>query len=505
MKIKARPICAVMLAAAMLLCCFPLMAFNAGAANVVDSGECGDGFGLNSSWILYDDGHLVIKGSGNIESFDLPWSPYKNKIKSVTIEKGITRISWYAFSGCSSLESVIIQDGFISITNQMFYGCSSLKSIKIPDSVTFIGNNAFYNCSSLKSVSIPKSTKNIEIDAFSGCSSLEEINVDNGNLYFASVEGVLFNKSLTSLILCPEGKKGVYTIPAGVTSIGNWAFNDCASLTSVTLPDSMTKIDDYAFWCFSGLTNIEMPNSVTSIGNNAFYCCTGLTSITIPESVISIDSATFITCTNMTYITIPSSVSSIGHHAFGKIYYYVDGGAGEVGFVDNFKIYCYKDTAGHQYALDNGFDFELLDGEIVPETITSAEHKTENGFISGIAAGVTLEGLLGGINEKPYVKVFVKDGQEVTDKNALMCTGMTVKLMDGDKATDEAVIAVKGDITDTGEIDASDARAILRHVAKLDELNGAYYEAADLKGDGDVDAANARMILRYVAKLETSL
>ncbi|MCL2514123.1 MAG: dockerin type I repeat-containing protein [Oscillospiraceae bacterium] len=66
-------------------------------------------------------------------------------------------------------------------------------------------------------------------------------------------------------------------------------------------------------------------------------------------------------------------------------------------------------------------------------------------------------------------------------------------------------MVVKGDVTGTGEIEASDARAVLRHVAKLDELKGEFFAAADLNGDGDVDASAARMILRYVAGLEKSL
>ncbi|MCL2513397.1 MAG: WG repeat-containing protein [Oscillospiraceae bacterium] len=120
----------------------------------------------------------------------------------------------------------------------------------------------------------------------------------------------------------------------------------------------------------------------------------------------------------------------------------------------------------------------------------------ENGFITGIPAGATVEEFLSNINGKIF-----KDGKEVTDKSATLCTGMAVTLPNGDSLK----IAVKGDITGTGEIEAADARAILRHVAKLDELKGEFLAAADLNGDGDVDASNARMILRYVAKLEQAL
>jgi len=103
------------------------------------------------------------------------------------------------------------------------------------------------------------------------------------------------------------------------------------------------------------------------------------------------------------------------------------------------------------------------------------------------------------------VNVFGRDGDEIKDGGAPLATGMKLKLMDGGKVKQELPVVVKGDVTGTGDISASDARAILRHVAKLSELKGEFLAAADLNGDGSVDASAARMILRFVAKLEKSL
>ena len=105
-------------------------------------------------------------------------------------------------------------------------------------------------------------------------------------------------------------------ITYNVTSIGNGAFYECRSLTSVTIPNSVTSIGDAAFYQCSSLTSITIPNSVTSIGDDAFYGCSSLTSVTIPNSVTSIGDGAFSYCSSLTSITIPNSVTSIGDGAF---------------------------------------------------------------------------------------------------------------------------------------------------------------------------------------------
>ena len=101
-----------------------------------------------------------------------------------------------------------------------------------------------------------------------------------------------------------------------VTSIGNYAFGTCYSLTSVTIPSSVTTIGEHAFYGCSGMTSVTIPSSVTSIGNSAFENCSSLTSATIPNSVTSISKSAFQNCSGLTSITIPNSVTSIGDRAF---------------------------------------------------------------------------------------------------------------------------------------------------------------------------------------------
>ena len=108
------------------------------------------------------------------------------------------------------------------------------------------------------------------------------------------------------------------TIPNSVTRIGKYAFGGCSSFTSITIPNNVTLIGDSVFNGCSSLTSIEIPNSVTSIGNSVFYGCSSLTSITIPNSVTSIGNSVFNGCSSLTSIIIPNSVISIGESAFSR-------------------------------------------------------------------------------------------------------------------------------------------------------------------------------------------
>ena len=160
-------------------------------------------------------------------------------------------------------------NGDFTITITGYYGFDD--AVDIPDNidgyaVTGIGSSAFYGHTSLTSVTIPYRVTSIIGSAFFGCTSLGAIAVDAFNSVFSSVDGVLFNKSQTVLILCPGGKAGSYTIPNSVTNIGASAFQFCTGLFSVTIPNSVTSIGGGAFgYCWS-LTTVTIGNSVTASG-----------------------------------------------------------------------------------------------------------------------------------------------------------------------------------------------------------------------------------------------
>ena len=113
-----------------------------------------------------------------------------------------------------------------------------------------------------------------------------------------------------------ETGKGVITFSRDVTKIGNYAFFDCSSLTSVTIPDSVTTIGERAFSRCNSLTSVTIGDSVTTIGWWAFEDCNSLTSVTIDNSVTTIGEAAFRDCTSLTSVTIPDSVTTIGEEAF---------------------------------------------------------------------------------------------------------------------------------------------------------------------------------------------
>ena len=186
-------------------------------------------------------------------------------------------------------------------------------------SVTTIGERAFAYCTSLASIDIPNSVTTIGELAFASCTSLASISVASDNPNYIGIDGVLFNKDKTMIVVYPEGKDGSeYTIPNSVTTIGEWAFVRCSSLASIDIPNSVTTIGKYAFAYCTSLASIDIPNSVTTIGECTFYRCTSLASVNIPNSVTTIGKMAFSHCSSLASIDIPNSVTTIGYEAFSS-------------------------------------------------------------------------------------------------------------------------------------------------------------------------------------------
>jgi len=266
---------------------------------------------------------------------------YNGNLTSITVPASVTKIGYGAFYNCSNLATYSGGDGVTVIEGGAFQLCRSLTSftipsgvteiqpytfqqsgltrIAIPANVTKIYQYAFGKCGSLESVSIPASVTEIINNPFSGCNNLSSITVDEGNLNYKIVDGVLYSKDDKTLIAYPIPKSGTtYTIPASVTKIVDEAFSGCSGLTSVTIPASVTSIGNNAFEKCTGLTSVTIPAGVTNIEMCAFQGCSGLTSVTIPASVTIIDQYAFEGCKSLTSVTIPAGVTSIGSFAFNS-------------------------------------------------------------------------------------------------------------------------------------------------------------------------------------------
>ena len=151
-----------------------------------------------------------------------------------------------------------------------------------------------------------------------------EANLQPNKIYYTSTDGKIVTPYRTTafgganiISNTYENGQGIITFDAPVTSIGDYAFRSCSSLTSVTIPNSVTEIGGSAFYNCSSLTNVTIPNSVTKIKDSAFGYCSSLTSVAIPDSVTSIGNYAFYYCSSLTSVTIPNSVTEIGYEAFG--------------------------------------------------------------------------------------------------------------------------------------------------------------------------------------------
>ena len=337
--IKMKKFISLLLSLTMLLSLTAGLDFSA-YADTLTTGKCGKNvtYSFDSK-----TGTLTVFGTGDMENC----------------------VGYSKFSGNNEIKTVIVEQGVSSIGFYAFYNCSNITSVIIPESVEGIGMSAFSGCSSLKSVTIPDGVTTIYSSAFRSCTSLISINVEENNINYSSVNGVLFNRNQNELICYPAGKNDkIYEIPDSVTSIGGDTFYGCTSLTSVTIPNSVTSIGSYAFDGCTSLTSVIIPNSITSIDKGTFCYCTSLTSVTIPNSVTSIGSYAFNNCTSLKSITIPDSVTSIGENAFSYctslnniILLSISCNLGN-GFVKrNVKIYGFENSTADKYATSNGNDF----------------------------------------------------------------------------------------------------------------------------------------------------
>ena len=320
--------------------------------------------------VMYDSTSYAVTAIG--DSAFLFW----NEMTSITIPESVTSIGKFAFGGCSRLTSVTIPETVSRIEESTFDNCAGLTSVIIPSGVTSIGSFAFSYCTGLKEfyvrnttpptvdnygffefstskciLYVPVGSKEAYVTAngWKDFKSIEESTMGEpfefsvGNLNyianssgtFATVKGTVTTPVDEFVIpssvmydgksypVISIGDSAFYecdsltsiTLPASITTIGNSAFEKCDTLSSVTLPESLTSIGISAFSDCSRLASITLPQSITSIQEKAFQR-SGLTSVTLPDSLALIESYLFDGCGSLTSISVPKSVTTIKSYAF---------------------------------------------------------------------------------------------------------------------------------------------------------------------------------------------
>lgn len=185
------------------------------------------------------------------------------------------------------------------------------------DAVTKIFGGCFFADEVLTGAYIPESVIEIPTDAFFAAPNFASITVSPSNTVYASLDGVLYSKDLTTVINYPVAKLGAsFAIPESVTTIGLGAFADATNLTSISIPESVHTIETSAFMSCSALTSITIPEGVSTIAGGTFSSCRALTEITLPESITTIEEGSFNYCEALTSFTVPSGVTSIPKDAF---------------------------------------------------------------------------------------------------------------------------------------------------------------------------------------------
>ena len=268
-------------------------------------------------------------------------------------------------------------DGSYHIESVWNAVASDIVTVEICEGVTSIDEYSFYNCYNIVEISIPSTVENIAKNAFAYCSKLTEINVKEGNMHYSSIDGVLFSADKTTLILCPEGKSGEYTVPGGVREIAeeafrnssisklnisedmeilhSSAFRDCYMLTEVNILSGLNSIVDDEFRSlFEGCYNlskitvdakneyfsslggilynkdktvlfrcpagkcgeVNIPEGVETIADSAFYNCKNITGVTFPATLKKIDHCAFIYCESISELLLPDGLNEIGGQAF---------------------------------------------------------------------------------------------------------------------------------------------------------------------------------------------
>lgn len=259
-------------------------------------------------------------------------------LTAVTLPNKITFIGALAFEECTGLTSITIPENVTEIRNQAFYYCTALTMVELPKALQTVGDNAFYE-TKLQDVYYAGTEEDWDKIAI----GLKNEPLTNANLHCMGAVVVISGTcggaltwkldSKGTLTISGTGAMTDYTksgvapwnkdyeeirfvvIENGVTTIGEYAFENCTLLESVAISDSVEKIGKYAFSGCSALKRISLPDSIAQIGDHAFRA-SGLEAVKIPEGVTLLGEGTFARCPNLQTVELPSTLQTIRENAF---------------------------------------------------------------------------------------------------------------------------------------------------------------------------------------------
>lgn len=329
----------------------------------------------------------------------------KPKITSIVIPESVTNIGDKAFEYYSDITNVTIPNGVKRIGKEAFKG-TSITEITIPDSVTFIGEEAFgYDSDAAGKQALSYISdgriRGFKINCGEG-SAAEQYAIDNNFSYqLTNGSGELHentfihnnnNNNSSTVSLVYNGTSGDVEVPGefeGMKVTGVSGFKNCTTLTSVILPDTIEEISKELFSGCTSLKTVKLSKNISYIDEDAFENCESLLGITIPDKVTEIRIGAFYGCTSLTEVIIPASCTKLLDGSFmgcenlesvtilnNEIS--IDGSAFEN--CPNVIIYCGSGSAAEEFAIEQGYNYEIIDvsAYTVSTDDESSETESEN-------------------------------------------------------------------------------------------------------------------------------
>lgn len=283
------------------------------------SGPVSDLSGLTAYERAYKTS-LVVTGNMTLEDFRIIRGEMY-RLRSLDLSGAeFAELPERAFAGCEALEHVKLPASCTKIGDGAFLSCTALSESPLTEQITEIGHLAFSH-SGLKTVSISANVTRLGQYVFEGCKSLESITVDPANNYYLSEDGVLYDKELSTLIKCPEAKAGKLALPETLKTVAAYACTNCTQLTGeLILPVGVTVLGNHAFSNCPGLTgSLAIPESLYEMGDGAFWGCYGFAKdLALPDGLQSIGMNTFGYLSQIEKIVLPTSLGVLREGVFNN-------------------------------------------------------------------------------------------------------------------------------------------------------------------------------------------